>query len=61
MKPEYSDQTKNMDILIIGGMYGEGKRRSNMLSHFLCAVADPKLMKATTVKIGDAPEQEVMC
>nr|XP_042896531.1 DNA ligase 4 [Parasteatoda tepidariorum] len=39
VKPEYIENLMNeLDLLIIGGYYGEG-RRSNIISHFLLAVA----------------------
>ncbi|XP_026060113.1 DNA ligase 4 [Carassius auratus] len=40
IKPEYVDGLMDeLDLLIVGGYWGKG-RRSGMLSHFLCAVAD---------------------
>jgi len=44
MKPEYSDQTSNLDLLVLGGYYGDGHRRAGMLSHFLLGVADHTTM-----------------
>lgn len=42
VKPEYIENLMDeLDLLIIGGYYGEG-RRSNVISHFLLAVADPQ-------------------
>lgn len=39
IKPEYIDNLMSeLDILIIGGYYGDG-RRSKLISHFLLAVA----------------------
>ena len=39
IKPEYIDNLMcELDLLIIGGYYGEG-RRSTLISHFLLAVA----------------------
>jgi ATP-dependent DNA ligase len=40
MKPEYSDQTTNLDVCVVGAYYGDGNRRSGLLSHFLLAVVD---------------------
>ncbi|XP_067298822.1 DNA ligase 4 [Pseudorasbora parva] len=40
IKPEYVDGLMDeLDLLIVGGYWGKG-RRSGMLSHFLCAVAE---------------------
>jgi hypothetical protein len=52
MKPEYSDQTANLDVCIVGGYYGDGTRRAGLLSHFLLAVAD----QATLPEDGSAPQ-----
>jgi len=38
MKPEYSDTTPTLDLLILAGYYGEGNRRSGGISHFLLGV-----------------------
>ncbi|KAK3736164.1 hypothetical protein QZH41_015551 [Actinostola sp. cb2023] len=41
IKPEYVDSlSEDLDVLIIGGYFGVG-RRSGMVSHFMCAVAVP--------------------
>ncbi|XP_067842559.1 DNA ligase 4 [Heptranchias perlo] len=41
IKPEYVDGLMDeLDILIIGGYFGKG-HRGGMVSHFLCAVAEP--------------------
>eukprot|EP00697_Spironema_sp_BW2_P013154 gnl/Spiro4/3110_TR1510_c0_g1_i1.p1 gnl/Spiro4/3110_TR1510_c0_g1~~gnl/Spiro4/3110_TR1510_c0_g1_i1.p1 ORF type:complete len:957 (-),score=239.75 gnl/Spiro4/3110_TR1510_c0_g1_i1:47-2917(-) len=40
IKPEYVDSlTDSLDLLILGGFYGTGKRRGGMLSHFLLGVS----------------------
>ncbi|XP_061693076.1 DNA ligase 4 [Syngnathoides biaculeatus] len=40
IKPEYVDGLMDeLDVLIVGGYWGKG-RRSGMMSHFLCAVAE---------------------
>lgn len=40
IKPEYVDGLMDeLDIVIIGGYFGKG-RRAHVLSHFLCAVMD---------------------
>ncbi|KJE94264.1 ATP dependent DNA ligase [Capsaspora owczarzaki ATCC 30864] len=41
IKPEYGDSFAELDVLIVGGYYGIGKRRGGMVSHFMCAVAVP--------------------
>jgi len=41
IKPEYVDNlSDDMDIVIVGGFYSEGKRRGGLLNAFLCAVAE---------------------
>eukprot|EP01034_Spumella_vulgaris_P024412 gene24412-30756_t len=41
MKPEYGDQTEDLDLLILGAYYGEGTgMRGEGLSTFLCGVRD---------------------
>ena len=41
MKPEYSDMTRDLDLIILGAYYGEGKSmRGQGLSTFLCGVKD---------------------
>ncbi|XP_072434255.1 DNA ligase 4 isoform X1 [Chiloscyllium punctatum] len=41
IKPEYVDGLMDeLDILIVGGYFGKG-HRGGMVSHFLCAVAEP--------------------
>ncbi|XP_007891664.1 DNA ligase 4 [Callorhinchus milii] len=41
IKPEYIDGLMDeLDILIVGGYFGKG-HRGGMVSHFLCAVAEP--------------------
>lgn len=32
----------NLDLLILGGYYGEGRRRSGAISHFLLGVTEPR-------------------
>jgi DNA ligase-4 len=38
IKPEYANMTDDIDLLVLGGYYGEGHRRSGMLSHFLLGI-----------------------
>ncbi|RXG69916.1 DNA ligase 4 [Armadillidium vulgare] len=46
VKPEYVDScVPDLDLLIIGGYYGTGRRRG-VISHFLVAVAEPDLEKS---------------
>ncbi len=41
MKPEYSDQTEDVDLLILAGGYAEGSVWSGLLSNFIVGVAQP--------------------
>ncbi|XP_065834565.1 DNA ligase 4-like [Oscarella lobularis] len=42
IKPEYIDSLSDqLDLVIIGGYYGRGRRRGGMISHFLCGIAVP--------------------
>lgn len=41
IKPEYGDGFAELDVLIVGGYFGIGKRRGGLVSHFMCAVAVP--------------------
>ncbi|CAN0490183.1 unnamed protein product [Ectocarpus sp. 8 AP-2014] len=41
MKPEYSDQTEDMDLLVLAAGFANGKMRSGLLSKFLVGVAVP--------------------
>ncbi len=41
MKPEYSEQTEDVDLLILAGGFAEGAMRSGLLSKFLVGVAVP--------------------
>ncbi|RLN87661.1 hypothetical protein BBJ28_00001135 [Nothophytophthora sp. Chile5] len=38
LKPDYAGMTTNLDVLIIGGFYGTGRRRSGNVSVFLLGV-----------------------
>eukprot|EP01031_Cornospumella_fuschlensis_P035902 gene35902-43549_t len=40
MKPEYGDYIEDIDLVIIGGYYGEGARSREGVSTFLCAVVE---------------------
>ena len=41
IKPEYIDNLgDDVDLVIVGGFYSEGKRRGGLLNAFLCAVAE---------------------
>ena len=40
LKPEYVDALgDDLDLIILGGEYGSGRRRGGMISHFLLGVA----------------------
>lgn len=41
MKPEYSDQTEDVDLLILAAGFANGTMRSGLLSKFLVGVAVP--------------------
>ena len=41
MKPEYSDETADMDLIILGAGFAQGRMRSGLLSKFLVGVAVP--------------------
>ena len=44
LKPDYVDALgTTMDVIIMGGYYGEGQRRSGDVSHFLMGVAENTL------------------
>lgn len=43
MKPEYGDQTDDLDLLVLGAYYGEGKGlRGKGISTFVCGVKDDR-------------------
>lgn len=55
MKPEYGDQTEDLDLLILGAYYGEGMGlRGKGLSTFLCGVRDDRRpdLYHTVCKVG---------
>ncbi len=56
VKPDYMlGLNDDLDVLIVGGYYGEGKLRAGLISHFLVAVcARPKV----TAKGGAADEEK---
>lgn len=41
MKPEYSEQTGDLDLLILAAGFANGRMRSGLLSRFLLGVAVP--------------------
>lgn len=41
MKPEYSDQTADIDLIVLAGGFASGAMRSGLLSRFLLGVAVP--------------------
>ncbi|KAF1322347.1 DNA ligase, partial [Globisporangium splendens] len=46
LKPDYAGMTTNLDVLIIGGFYGTGRRRSGDVSVFLVGVLSRSLDEA---------------
>lgn len=46
LKPEYAGMTTNLDVIIIGGLYGTGRRRSGDVSVFLLGVLSRALDEA---------------
>ncbi|RHZ02413.1 hypothetical protein DYB35_006465 [Aphanomyces astaci] len=38
LKPDYAGMTQHLDVLVLGGYYGEGQRRGGAVSHFLLGV-----------------------
>ncbi|ETI48972.1 hypothetical protein F441_07087 [Phytophthora nicotianae CJ01A1] len=38
LKPDYAGMTTDLDVIIVGGFYGTGRRRSGNVSVFLCGV-----------------------
>lgn len=42
MKPEYSDQSGDMDLIVLAAGYANGQMRSGLLSKFLVGVAVAK-------------------
>jgi hypothetical protein len=38
-------KVSNLDLLVVGAYYGDGRRRAGLLSHFLLAVADHTTMR----------------
>ena len=42
MKPEFSDQTTNLDMIVLGAYSSEGKRRSGRVASLLVGVAKPR-------------------
>ena len=43
IKPEYANMTEDIDLIVLGGYYGEGQRRSGMLSHFVLGVVKERV------------------
>ena len=49
MKPEYSNNMEDLDLIILGGYYGEGRGvRADGVSHFLLGVKDDEHIEAET-------------
>lgn len=57
MKPEYGDQTEDLDLLILGGYYGEGQSvRGEGISTFLCGIKTTSLTAT-----GSAVQYHTIC
>ena len=54
LKPDHIDQYNDtLDVIILGGYYGEGSRRAGTLSHFLCGIKDSNSEHYYTIgKVG---------
>jgi DNA ligase 4 len=58
MKPEYSDMTRDLDLIILGAYFGEGKSmRGQGLSTFLCGVRDSS--SASSSADGDSDLSDI--
>lgn len=43
IKPDYIDgMSENLDLIVLGGYFGDGSRRAGGVSHFLLGVIDEK-------------------
>lgn len=58
MKPEFSDQTTNLDVIVLGAYYSEGKRRSGRIASLLVGVAEPRTSVDASAGKGSNGEQE---
>lgn len=58
MKPEYSDQTTNLDVIVLGAYYSEGKRRSGRIASFLIGVAEDMDIEEETPTKEETDEEE---
>lgn len=55
MKPEYSDMTKDLDLIVLGAYFGEGKSmRGRGVSTFLCGVKEDSLDQFQWSGMGSA-------
>ncbi|KAG7394227.1 DNA ligase (ATP) [Phytophthora boehmeriae] len=50
LKPDYAGMTTDLDVLIIGGLYGTGRRRSGNVSTFLLGVLAQSLDENTAAE-----------
>lgn len=50
LKPDYAGMTTNLDVLIVGGFYGTGRRRSGNVSVFLLGVLARSLDDASAAE-----------
>ena len=53
LKPDYvNEMTETMDLIILGGYFGEGKRRVGDISHFLLGCAKKNLPSSTSMDMN---------
>lgn len=57
-EPEYSDQTTNLDVIVLGAYYSEGKRRSGRISSLLIGVAESPKEEAAAAGGREGEEEE---
>ncbi|DBA04437.1 TPA: hypothetical protein N0F65_010033 [Lagenidium giganteum] len=58
LKPDYAGMTTNLDVLIIGGFYGTGRRRSGDVSVFLLGVLSRSLDEKAVIE-ASKPGSEI--
>jgi len=58
MKPEFSDQTTNLDVIVLGAYCSKGKRRSGRIASLLVGVAEPRASTSTDANAGKGTSDE---